>query len=221
MKASAKAIRKELVDIGKKLEAKGYVIGPGGNTSAICGDVVYMKASGVCFEDAAPADYVGVSLKTGELVDGNKKPTCEKLFHLNCYKIRKDVGAVVHTHPTFSVSYAWLGETLEPFTPDFVAIIGSSVPVIKYTLPAGNTLADKVTDVIKTHNAVFLENHGVICVGKNLKEAYFRTLLVEDSVKTIIGGKILGAVKLFNDSEIKALDTSDFEKYRRDLLKKQ
>jgi len=220
MSASANAIRKELVEIGKKLEVKGHVIGPGGNTSALCGDVVYMKASGICFEDAVPADYVGVSLKTGELVDGKKKPTCEKLVHLNCYKARPDIGAVVHTHPAFSVSYAWLNETLVPFTPDFVAIIGSPVPVVKYMLPAGAPIANKIGEAIKTHNAVFLENHGILCVGKNLKEAYYRCLLVEDSVKTVIGGKILGALKCFDEKQIKELDTSDFEKYRRALLKK-
>lgn len=221
MIASAKAIRKELIEIGKKLEAKGQVIGPGGNTSARCGDVVYMKASGVCFEEAVPADYVGVSLKTGELVDGKKKPTCEKSAHLSCYRARPDIGAVVHTHPAFSVSYAWLGKTLVPFTPDFVAIIGSPVPVVEYMLPAGEAIAKKIMEQIKTHNAVFLANHGILCVGKNLKEAYFRCLLVEDSVKTIIGGKILGAIKYFDEKQIRELDTSDFEKYRRSLLKKQ
>ncbi len=221
MTASAKAIRKELIEIGKKLESKGQVIGPGGNTSARLGDIIYMKASGVCFEEATAADYVGVSLKTGELVDGKKKPTCEKLAHLNCYKARPDIGAVIHTHPALSVSYSWLGETLIPFTPDFVAIIGSPVPVVKYMLPAGEAIANKIMEAIKTHNAVFLENHGILCVGKNLKEAYYRTLLVEDSVKTVVGAKILGAIKYFDEKQIKELDTSDFEKYRRSLLKKQ
>ena len=221
MTASAKAIKKELVEIGKKLEAKGQVIGPGGNTSARLGDMVYMKASGVCFEEAVAADYVGVSLKTGELVEGKKKPTCEKLAHLNCYKARPDIGAVVHTHPAFSVAYAWLGETLAPFTPDFVAIIGSPVPVVKYMLPAGEVIAGKIMEAVRTHNAVLLENHGIICVGKNLKEAYFRALLVEDSVKTVLGGKLLGALKYFDEKQVRDLDTSDFEKYRRALLKKQ
>ena len=220
MADNAKLIREELVAVGKKLEAKGQVVGPGGNTSAKCGEIIYMKASGICFEEAVTEDYVGVDLKTGKLVDGVKKPTCEKLMHLNCYKARPDVGAVVHTHPALSVSYAWQGKTLIPFTPDFVAVIGTAVPVLKYILPAGEEGALKIMEVIKTHNAVFLENHGILCVGKNLKEAYFRALLLEDSVKSLIGGKIFGKTKYFNKKQIRDLDTSDFENYRRSLLKK-
>jgi len=44
-------IKKELVYIGKKLADKGFVVGPGGNTSFRLGNVVYMKVSGACFED--------------------------------------------------------------------------------------------------------------------------------------------------------------------------
>ncbi len=212
-------IKKELVDLGKKLTDKGLVVGPGGNTSARLGNIIYMKASGITFEEATESDYIGVDLKTGEVVDGEKKPTCEILMHLGCYLVRNDIFAVVHTHPPYAIAYAMLGKTLKPFTPDFVAIINSDVPTIGYVIPAGRELADEVSKVVKKYNAVLMTNHGLLTVGTNLKEAYYRTQLIEDSCKTIISAQSLGKMKYFTEEEADAVDKLEAEDYRRTLLK--
>ena len=214
-------IRKQLVEIGKKLDDKGFVIGPGGNTSARCGQVIYMKASGISFDSAETTDYVGVDLKTGKVVDGAKRPTCEILTHLGCYQVREDIGAVVHSHPPLSVGYGMLGTTLKPFTPEMVAILCSDVPTIKPIVTSGATLAMEVKKAIRNHNAVFLANHGLIVVGANLREAYYRTLLIEDSVKSVVAAKILGKMRYYTRREVRSLDESEFEKYRRKLLRKK
>lgn len=216
---NAEKIKKELVGLGKKLTDKGLVVGPGGNTSVRLGNIVYMKASGITFEEAAESDYIGVDLKTGEVVDGQKKPTCEILMHLGCYLGRKDISAVVHTHPPYAIAYAMLGKTLKQFTPDFVAIINSDVPVIKYVIPAGKELADEVSKTIKKYNAVLMANHGLLTVGANLKEAYYRTQFIEDSCKTVISAQSLGKMRYFSDDEVNAVDNLEAEDYRRTLLK--
>jgi len=215
------SIRKQLVEIGKKLDEKGFVVGPGGNTSARCGNLIYMKASGISFDSAGGADYVGVDLRTGKVVDGAKRPTCEILTHLGCYQVREDVGAVVHSHPPLCVAYGMLGTTLRPFTPELVAILCSDVPTIRPIVTSGATLANEVKKAIRHHNAVFLANHGLIVVGSNIREAYYRTLLIEDSVKSIIAAKILGKMRYYTPEEIRSLDESEFEKYRRTLLRKK
>jgi L-fuculose-phosphate aldolase len=213
-------IRKQLVEIGKKLDAKGYVVGPGGNTSARVGDVVYMKASGICFEEATINDYIGVDINSGEIVDGKKRPTCEILMHLGCYLARADVKAVIHSHPPLSIAYGMQGETMKQFTPDFVAMVNSPVPVIDYVITGGRELADKITPLIKTnHNGVFMCNHGLLTVGENLSEAYYRHVYIEDSVKSVVSAKILGKMKYMTDEQIKQLDEAEFEDYRRTLIK--
>lgn len=214
-----KKIKKELVDLGRKLTDKGLVVGPGGNTSARLGNIIYMKASGITFEKATESDYIGVDLKTGEVVYGQKKPTCEILMHLECYLGREDISAVVHTHPPYAIAYAMLGKTLKQFTPDFVAVINSDVPTIKYVIPAGKELATEVSKTIKKYNAVLMANHGLLTVGTNLKEAYYRTLLVEDSCKTVISAQSLGRMRYFTKKEVDAVDNLEAEDYRRLLLK--
>lgn len=212
-------VKKELVEIGKKIAEKGLVVGPGGNTSVRLGDIVYMKASGVSFECAEEEDYIGVDFNTGEVKEGNKKPTSELWLHLECYKRRDDVLAVVHTHPPFSIAYAFQMEALRPFTPDMVALIGSEIPVIDYVVPGGREFALAVGELIKNYNGVLIKNHGLVTVGANLRETYYRTLLIENGIKTLIFAKLLGNMVFFTKEQIDEINNLEAEKYRRKLLK--
>ncbi|HID96276.1 MAG TPA: class II aldolase/adducin family protein, partial [Candidatus Latescibacteria bacterium] len=209
----------ELVEYGRRIAEKGLVVGPGGNTSVRFGDVVYMKASGIAFEEAGETDYIGVDLRTGEVVDGDLKPTAEILMHLGCYRIRDDIGAVVHAHPPVATAVGMQGQTLKPFTPDFVAFVATDVPAIGYVVPGGRELAEAVGRVIKDYNGVLLGNHGLLTVGYNLKEAYYRTLLIEDACKTLIAARCLGRMRFFTPEEVKQVEGLKVEAYRRSLLR--
>jgi len=216
-----KQLRKELVEIGKRIAEENLVIGPGGNSSARLGNIVYMKASGIPFESAKEEHYVGIDLKSGKSVDGKLKPSCEISMHLGCYKVRNDIGAVIHSHGPFSVAWGMSGKTLKLFTPDFIAVVGTEIPTIKYVLPSTKTLASEVQKVIKKYNGVILANHGVLTVGANLKEAFYRTLLVEDAIRTIMIASMLGTkMHYFTEKEFCGVDNLKAESYRRKLLKK-
>ncbi|OGF45440.1 MAG: hypothetical protein A2452_08745 [Candidatus Firestonebacteria bacterium RIFOXYC2_FULL_39_67] len=211
---------KELVKVGKKLDDLGYVIGPGGNTSIKCGNTVYIKASGASFVDCSSKDYVGVDLKTGRLVDGKRRPSCEVLAHLACYLANKDVGAVLHCHPTYAVAWGMTEQTLKGFNPEMVAIISSDVPVMKYMTSAGAPFADKLKQFIRRgFNAIIVQNHGLFVIAPTLKQALYRAQIVEESVKTVVAAKILGKMKYFTKAEWKEINEAEFEDYRRELLK--
>ena len=213
-------IKKYLVEIGKKIADKGLVVGPGGNISARAGNIVYMKASGICFEEAKVSDYIGVDLKTGKIVDGSKKPTCEIAMHLGCYLEREDITAVVHTHPPIATAVGMQDITLSPFTPDLAALVGD-VPTIKYVVPGGKELAEETIKVIKKYNSVLMCNHGLLTVGANLKEAYYRALLIEDACKTFVMTKMLGKMKFFTRKQVEQINNLEAESYRKILLKKE
>jgi len=214
------AALKELVKIGKKLDDLGYVVGPGGNTSIKCGETVYIKASGASFVDCSVKDYVGVNLKTGKLTEGKRRPSCEVLAHLACYLADKEVGAVLHCHPTYAVAWGMTEQTLKGFNPEMVAIIGSDVPVMKYMTSAGAPFAEKLKQYLRRgYNAVIVQNHGLFVTGATLTQALYRAQIVEESVKTVVAAKILGRMKYFTKAEWKEIDEAEFEDYRRELLK--
>ena len=140
-------------------------------------------------------------------------------MHLGCYLLRKDIKAVIHTHSPFLIGLISAGGKLKPFFPDFVALLGKEVPVTEYVIPAGEEIRKAVTKVIKNHNAVLLKNHGAVTVGANLKEAFFRAQLLEETAKIIIAGKVAGKLKFFTKKVIEGIENLAAEDYRKLLLK--
>ncbi len=218
---NSEAIRKELVKIGRLVSQKDLIVGPGGNISAKCGDVVFIKASGVAFEDAKMADYIPVRISDGKVLEKRKRPSSEILTHLECYKIRNDIGAVIHTHSPVATGIASAGISLKPMYPDFIVYVGTEVPTLNYVPPTGRELAKAVSKVIKKHNGVLLSNHGVFTVGTNLKETYYRALLIEEASKTFLAAVAVGKPRFLTKKQIQDIKNLEVEKYRIGLLKKQ
>jgi L-fuculose-phosphate aldolase len=216
----ARKIKEKLVEYGKKIAEKGLAVGAGGNISARVGDIVYLSPSGYAFEELVPEQYVGVNLQTGEVVDGDLKPTCEISMHLGCYLIRKDIQAVVHTHPPIATGLISAGAEIKPMFPDFVAYVGEA-PVIDYVIPAGSEIREAVTGIIKEHNAVLLKNHGAVTVGANLKEAFNRAQIIEDAARSLMAALVAGKPRFLTKSEQEGIRNLEAEDYRRTLLKRE
>ena len=214
-----KEIKKDLCKYGKLIIEKGLAVGPGGNISARLGETVYLSPSGFALDEIKEKDWVAINLDSGKTKEGKLRPTCEVSMHLGCYLLRKDIKAVIHTHSPFLLGLISAGGKLKPFFPDFVALLGKEVPIAEYVIPAGEEIRKAVTKIIKNHNAVLLKNHGAVTVGINLKEAFFRAQLLEETAKIIIAGKITGKLKFFTKKEIQGIDNLAAEDYRRVLLK--
>ncbi len=211
--------RRELLAFGRKIAERMLVVGPGGNTSARAGDAIVVKASGCAFEDCSEDDYIPIDMSTGEVIGSTKKPTCEIHMHLACYLKRPDVNAVVHTHPPVATGIASAGQSVPPIYPDLVALVGAEIPVLPYIVPGGKALAKAVAEVIGDHNAVLLGNHGLLTVGANLREAYFRNLLVEEAAKTWLAARAVGTPYILTPEQVEEVYNLEAEDYRRALLR--
>lgn len=213
-------IRKKLTEYGKKIVEKGLVAGPGGNISARDGDFVFLSPSGYFLDEIKEEEWVKVNIKTGEIYS-DLRPTCEISMHLGIYLEREDVRAVFHTHPPITVGLISAGVKFKPFFPDYVAIIGENTPIIEYVVPAGEEIRKKVVKEIKKANVVLLKNHGIVSVGASIKEAYTRSLIVEEAAKSLFVGILSGKLKYFSKKEIEELENLEAEDYRKSLLKRQ
>ncbi|HHV62601.1 MAG TPA: class II aldolase/adducin family protein [Firmicutes bacterium] len=215
-----KAVRSELWKYGRKIIESGLVVGPGGNISARAGNVMYISPSGYAFDDVEPEDYVGVDISSGDLVDvnENKKPSSEVLMHLACYRARQDVGAVVHIHPAYGIAVASTIGRLEAMFPDFAAYVGK-VGMLGYVVPSSAELAEAVERKIVDYNAILMSNHGAVTVGANLKEAFYRAVILEEGAKIFVLSKILGEPRVFSEEDVEEIRNLGAEKYRTQLLK--
>lgn len=216
-------IKKELSYYGKLLVRRELVVGPGGNISARVGDLVYLSPSGLALDEIEEEDWIGIELSSGEIVDGPRglRPTSETTMHLGCYVAREDVKAIIHTHPAIATALATTGiSRFEGMVPDFIAYLGKYIPVLDFVIPCGEEIRVAVTEeLMKGHNAVLLSNHGLVTVGSNLKEAYYRTELVENSAKFLLACKAFGIPRYLTEEEKDAIANLEAEDYRRALLK--
>jgi len=213
-----KEIRKELCRIGCLLVQKNLVAGPGGNISVRQNSWVYLSPSGFALDEIQPEEWVKVNIKTGKQ-EGKKRPTCEISMHLGIYLAREDIKAVVHTHPAITTGLVSAGVKLRPIFPDFVALLGPVIPIVDYVIPAGQTIRKAVVRVIRKANVVALKNHGAVCVGQNIYEAFTRAWLLEESARMLMASLIAGKVRYLTRKEIEGIENLEAENYRKTLLK--
>ena len=214
-----KQARQQCVEFGRRIAALGLVVGPGGNLSLRVGEQILVKASGAAFEDAGPDDYVAVGLADGRCESVGRRPTSEVLMHRKCYEVRPDIGAVVHTHSPFATGVASSGTPLRTMYPDFAALIGSDVPTVAYVVPTGTELASAVGEVIGSANAALLANHGVVAVGSNMREAFYRAVLIEEAAKSLVAACTVGTPRFLTHEEIDEVRRLQAETYRIGLIR--
>jgi len=178
-----------------------------------------VKASGCAFEDCTEDDYIAIDPTTGEVLDSTRKPTCEIYMHIACFLRRPDVNAIIHTHPPVATAVAMTGKPLPPIYPDLIALVGTEIPVLPYIVPSGEALAEAVAEALAGHNAVLLGNHGLVTVGANVREAYFRNLIVEEASKTWLAARSLGEPYVLTPEQVNEVYHLEAEDYRRALLR--
>jgi L-fuculose-phosphate aldolase len=210
----------KIVEVSKRLYNRGLVAGAGGNVSAkIPGtQEVLITPSGLCKGYLNVSDIVKVDLE-GKIVEGRLKPTSEILMHIEIYKVRGDVSAVVHAHPPVSTGFACSKISLnQPIFPDSIAMLGD-IRTVEYVTPTTDELAEKVAEHAKGFDALLLLNHGTITLGASLEQAYQRTEILEDVAKMQLVAILVGGPKLLSEDEIERIRALKSEKYRLKFVK--
>ena len=203
--------KKLIVETGRELYQQNLTIGTWGNISILDSEtgLTYIKPSGMDYNEINLEDVIVID-KQGKTIEGFRKPSIEMPMHLSIYNARKDVGAIVHYHPVYSSVLAVTGFNLPGICEDFVQIVGEKVLCAKYALPGSDELAENAVASLGNRNAVFLLNHGTLCVGKDMKEAMKVCHVVEKTAHIYILSKNLGKCRIIPEEDIKIMQ--DFAK---------
>ena len=210
----------ELVATAAALIEDGLVRGAGGNVSAREGDLMWISPSGFSLADASSVDYPAISIETGEMARGDNRPSSEVLMHLALYRCRPEIVAVLHTHAPMTIALTSAGHDLRPMFADYYVYLGSNVPHLPYVTVTTPELASAVEQVGAAEDCygIVLRNHGTITVGSSIKEAYFRTLAMEEQAMIQHAALQVGKPDFLSEEECIRLDRLGSESYRRELL---
>lgn len=178
-------LREEICEVGRRLYQRNLVAATDGNVSARLKDGTFLcTPSGVSKGFMKPSDLL-IADKDGKLVSGAGKVTSEFFTHLAAYEERPDIQAVVHAHPPCATALTLAGCSMTtPVLPELVMALGG-VPTAAYATPGTKEGADVIRQLIATCDAVLLERHGAVTVGKSPLSAHFKLEKVEHSAHVL------------------------------------
>lgn len=206
-------LKQLIVDTGVEMIRTGMTVGTWGNISVRDPetDFMYISPSGMDYLTIRAEHVVVLDLDIN-LIDGYAEPSIEKHMHAEVYKARRDVNAVIHTHPVFSSVFGALKLELPAVSEDFAQIVGDKVIYPEqYELPGTAALGRSAAAALgKDRNAVILPNHGALSVGDSMKKALKVSMVLEKNAQIYLYARMLGTPQLFAPKDIAAMQ--DFAK---------
>jgi len=169
----------------------GLVVGSAGNVSRRIDDArIAITPSAVFYETMLDEQIVIVDLASGEAVEGT--PSYELPMHLAVYRSRPEVGAIVHTHAPFVTTLSILRRPLPPVIDEMVLYLGGTVDVADYAFTGTDAVGTNVVRTLGDRNGVLLANHGNVCVGRDLAQAFHVALVMESCAQVYVQSLAFG-----------------------------
>ena len=207
MELADKDSKNNILFWAKRLYQRGMSPSVSGNISVKHKDGILISASGTCMNDMDENDVVFIDYD-GNLKEGNKKPSSEKIMHSEIYTRRDDINAIIHCHCPLITAFAVAGLPIKkPILPDF-ALYWDEIPLIPYYCPSSTDLAVAVGECFEKNNVALLKNHGVVLGDTSLQNAFYKLDLLRAYVEIYFGAEVLGgamAIPKKGVSEIKKL----------------
>jgi L-fuculose-phosphate aldolase len=186
--------KEKIIKLGKFLYDRGYIVATDGNISVrLNSKEILITRSGVCKGELKIGDIVKLNIGNWKLEIETFKvmPSSEYRMHIEVYKNRPDINAVIHTHPPFSTVFAVSGKKLNVKLLTETEETLGKVKNIGYFEPGSSELAQEVGKASIKQNAIILAHHGVIILGKDLTEARYRLERLEFLAKIILFSSLL------------------------------
>jgi L-fuculose-phosphate aldolase len=179
-------IREELCVYSTRLKQRGLTSSTGGNVSCRVGEDLWISPTGCVMDELEVEDWVRVHLRTGEPYPRQSRPSSELVMHREIYLARPDVFSIFHSHPVHVFALSLLGIEIRPIGSEAPIFLGERIPLVPYEIPTSPLLGEAVARYAKDYNVMTLENHGLVALGKTIRDAYNRTELAEELARVMV-----------------------------------
>lgn len=176
--------KKIVCDAGKQLLKEGLVARTWGNVSVKVDERrMVITPSGRKYDELTPGDMVLVDIYTLKY-EGSIKPSSELKLHCELYKTRPEVLSVIHTHQMYASIIAAAQKDVIVLAEQHRSILGGDIiQAAPYALPNTKKITVETAKAVGVTNAALMANHGVVCCGKSLEEAFLVCRTLEDACK--------------------------------------
>jgi L-fuculose-phosphate aldolase len=212
-------VRQELAEYGRMIAKAGLTAGAGGNISARDGRLIWVKPSGLAMAELKGTDMCCIDADSGRQIEGKLKPTSELPMHLAIYRARPDVHAIFHTHSPWASGVISAGVDFKPMFAEVINDLGG-IAQVPYIMTSTKGLGDAVAEAAKKSETIFMTNHGVVTLGRTMKQAYFRACVAEDAAKSFVAASIVGKPAFLTEQQIAELKKLEAGAYRTRMAEK-
>ena len=195
-------LRQDLIAQARSLTALGLSQGTSGNLSARVGEAMLITPSGVPYEALTPASLAHMPLDGAGAFAGPLKPSSEWRFHLDIFRARPDVGAIVHAHSTYATVLSILRRPIKAVHYMIAALGGPEIACTDYAPFGTQALSDLVIAGLGPRHGVLLGNHGMIATGADLAQAMHRAVELETLARQSYLAGLAGTPVILPDDEI-------------------
>ncbi len=197
-------LKQEIVCICRMLHRKNYLAATDGNVSVRLGDRLLTTPSGV-HKGLMEADQIITVDLQGRVLAGTGRPTSEIRMHLLAYRLRPEVGAVVHAHLPYATACTLAGiDLLEPILPEVVITLGG-IPTAPYATPGTDEVPEAIRDYLREYDAILLSRHGAMTVGRQVRDAYNKMEKLEHTARVVLAARLQGPVPPLPAAEVEKL----------------
>jgi L-ribulose-5-phosphate 4-epimerase len=211
-------LKEEICKIGREMDESGLALFLGvyapGNLSARepAATLIHVTPSGLPKGKLKPGDLVTVSLRA-ERIEGKLRPSIETPMHCSIYRRRSDVNGIVHVHSPMSMAYAVTNKELQATTIELAGVTGGRVPIARYVRPGTEELGEVTAEALGSGSAVIMQNHGLVAVGRTLREAFNTAVSVEYTATVNLYGSVIGDLVELPAEEVRGIRKSILESY--------
>jgi len=213
MRTTERELAEQIIGFGRLCYERHLLVAMDGNLSARLPDGNILCTQAGCHKGFLNEDHLVVIDPSGKKVRGKGRPTSEMAMHLACYQERPDVHAVVHAHPPISIAFTIADQSLaQCILPEVVLTLGT-VPTVDYETTGTQDLADKIRPYIRNRDAILMDRHGAVCLGRDLLEAFCRLETLEHTALITKTARDMGHVKKLPSDEAVKLRSMGLKRY--------
>lgn len=185
-------LRRDICEAGRRMHRQGFAAGSDGNLSVRLDDErILITPSGFSKGYLEPEQIVTIDLE-GRLLPSyhparrRLRPSSEMNMHLEAYRQRPDVQAVIHAHPPMGIACTLAGISLDRCVlPEIIYHLGS-IPTAPYATPGTPEGAESVRELVRHHDALLLDRHGSLTLGANIFQALMRLEWIEQAAQVTL-----------------------------------
>ena len=189
MRQNEPQLRETFVKIGRLMYEKGFICANDGNISArLASNRLLITPSGL-HKGLLEPEHMLVVDDEGQVVGGRYgrsptlKPTSELPMHLEAYRQRPDIRAVVHAHPPITVALSIAGVSMaDCLLPEVIVTLGL-IPTTEYATPSSVENVRAIRELIRHHDGLVLQRHGSLTVGDSPMQAFMRLETLEQNAR--------------------------------------